>query len=351
MTTDFDFHSIVGFRLQSGSAAANGFYHEELAAHLGQPAQGVPMVELNWRDSWLPRRPGPGYRLQVHKRLARWYYRIAVNRDSATIDCAGNRTSIPMAWHMLVEPAMRYLASGRDAIMLHGASIVLDGRCLVFTGTGGTGKTTTSSLLLRHGPEWELHSDDFVFLRPDGTSRALGTRAHAYLDLLKWLPELRSRLTARERARLAVFGWLRRLSGNRIRWPMRLSLDRLWPGRALSMQARLGAVVMLKTRGGEQVALRRITPDHEVIQELLDMNFFEARYFRSLTRAYLGAQQAEAEMAIWRQQEKQVLTETLQRVPVYRLNLPVGLQSDGGRVQGLLDQLAAAVTGDAGVAG
>jgi hypothetical protein len=107
------------------------------------------------------------------------------------------------------------------------------------------------------------------------------------------------------------------------------------------MRARLGAVVMLRVRGGERLEIHRLTPDEALIQEILEMNFFEARYFRSLTRRYLGEQQAESEMRIWREQERQVLIELFRHAPVYRLRIPVGFGEDTGSARELLSELSA----------
>lgn len=334
----FDFHSIVGLHLDTTDDQAAEFYRSELAAHTGTPAEDVPVVELSWRNSWLPRSPGADYQLQIHKRLARWYFRIALTEGRVTIDCVGNRTAIPLAWHMLVEPSMRYLASMRGSLMLHGAAIVLKDKCLVLTGKGGVGKTSTSSVVLRHDPSWKLHSDDYVFLNGDGLSRAFGTRAHAYLDLLKWLPELRSRLSFRERVQIGFFGWLRRLSGERIKWPMRLEMDRLWPGRELNMRASLGAVVLLGERTSHELSLRRMSAE-ERIPELIEMNFNEAQHFMRLLRRYLGTSAADAMIGEWRGQETRALTEILKEVPVYQLQVPRQLGSNPSLTARLVGEL------------
>jgi hypothetical protein len=338
----FDFHSIVGLQLDTEDVWAAEFYRSELAAHAGDPAEDVPVVDLTWRHSWLPRSPGADYQLQIHKRLARWYFRIGLTASRVTIDCVGNRTAIPLAWHMLVEPSMRYLVSTSGSLMLHGAAIVLADKCLVLTGKGGAGKTSTSSVVLRHDPSWKLHSDDYVFLSRGRISQAFGTRAHAYLDLLRWLPELRSRLSFAEKAQIGLFGWLRRLSGERIKWPMRLQLERLWPGRELSMQAELGAVVLLGERTAHELQIRQL-PAEARIPELIEMNFNEAHHFIQLVRKYLGIQRADAEVEKWRERETRALTEILLDVPVYELQVPRQLGSNSKLTAQLVTELKAVV--------
>lgn len=341
----YDFHSIVGLRLETDSAAAADFYRNELAQHAGEPAAEVPLVELQWNHSWLPRSPGPGYQLQMHKRLARWYYRMELEPKRVILDCAGNRTSIAMAWHMLVEPSMRYLAAGQGCLMLHGAGVVLGERSLVLTGLGGAGKTSTSSVLLRHDPDWTLHSDDYVFLKPGGTSLAFGTRAHAYLDLLKWLPELRSRLTAREQLEIAIFGLVRRFSGDRLKLPVRMPLARMWNGRQLSMQADLGAILLLGERTTGELAMRRLSPKVQAVDALIEMNFGEAAHFVRLARKFLGHQRADEQVARWREQERQVLERILEQVPVFEVHVPTDLGTEPGKVDRLVGELRQLVTG------
>lgn len=325
--------------MHTDGVEAREFYRQELAAHAGRLPDGVPVVELSWRHSWLPQSPGPGYELQTHKRLARWYYRIELGERRVELDCVGNRTAIPMAWHMLVEPCLRYLASMRGNLMLHGAAVVWAGKSLVLTGKGGAGKTSTSSLILRHGPEWKLHSDDYVFLSPDRISHAFGTRAHAYLDLLKWVPGLRSRLSPRERLEIGVFGWLRRLSRERIKLPLRLPLQRLWPGRELNMVADLGALMLLGERTDGELDFRRLNADGGAADALIEMNFDEAQHFIRLARKYLGRQRADSEVADWRAREHRALSGILLEVPAYLLRVPSELGSDPGAADRLVTEL------------
>lgn len=337
--SDFTFHDIVGFRLHTNGAEASEFYRRELSAHAGRPAEGVPVVELNWRHSWLPRSPGPGYQLQMHKLLARWHYRMALEGEQVKLDCVGNRTAIAMAWHMLVEPCLRYLASARGFLMLHGAAAVFDGVSLVLTGKGGAGKTSTSSLILHHGPQWKLHSDDYVFLGPNGTSRSLRTRAHAYLDLLNWLPGLWSRLSIREKAEISLFGWVRKITRDRIKLPLRLPLERLWAGRELSMAAELGAILLLGERTAGEFHIRRLSAEGDAARALIEMNFSEAQHFIRLARRYLGEQRADSEVAKWREREVRALTEILRKVPVYELRVPSNIGSEPAAAERLVTEL------------
>ena len=65
-----------------------------------------------------------------------------------------------------------YLAFHRGGLLFHAAGILVDGKVFLFTGEGGSGKSTVVSL----SPDGLALNDDLVVLRPDGQGwRAYGT--------------------------------------------------------------------------------------------------------------------------------------------------------------------------------
>lgn len=338
---EFNFHEIVGLRLHTEAPDAADFYRAELAAHLGAPSAGLPMVDLRWRRSWLPRSPGSDYRLHVHKALGRWHYRIALHREAVELDIVGNGLALPLTWHMLVLPSLRYLAAWQEALMLHAAAVVRHGSSLILTGPGGAGKTSTSSLLLRQGSEWQLHADDYLFLGPGLRSHALITRSHAYSDLLRWLPELRPRLTASEMLRLRLFGWVRKASGERLKWPIRLEAARLWPTREVAQSAKLGGILLIASRSGSELSVRHVESAGQTAVDLLDMNFHEARHFVRLLRKAMEPDQAQQAIDEWRAAELTGLERIVQLAPVYVLRLPQRPAEDGMLGRRLAESLKA----------
>lgn len=328
MNYEFNFHDLVGLRLETENADAAEFFRAELSAHTGAVGDGLPRVELRWRHASLPRSPGPDYQQQVHKRLAHWHYRMELRDRTVEIDCVGNQLAVPMAWHMLVHPSMSFLVANQGNLMLHAAAVVREGKSLILTGKGGVGKTTTSSLLLRDGADWKLHADDYVFLEPGSRSYSYATRAHAYVDLLRWLPGLRSKLTKAELLRLLFFGSIRALSGGRVKWPVRLEATRLWPDREMAHSARVGAILLVGERTEGAVRLRRLGPSDDPAGELLEVNFKERQHFSRLLRRFLGEPAADRILSDWRRRERGLLDRVVAENAVFELRIPKRASSD-----------------------
>jgi hypothetical protein len=216
---------------------------------------------------------------------------------------------------------LRYLVSYRDTLMLHAGAVVYRGRSLILTGHGGVGKTTLTSLLLaRGGPEWLVHADDYVFLTTSGESLAYLTRAHIYRSLLGPVPQIKNVLTPAERLRLEVYWRLRTLAS--IKLPVRIPLARLWPGRPVAEKAVPAGLVVLERGDVSQPVLRQLPPEQAPIDDLLAMNFGEARHYLDLVGKCLPAAEWQSLAADWRQREKIVLQQVVQRIPVYSLTIP-----------------------------
>lgn len=65
----------------------------------------------------------------------------------------------------------------RGALEMHSSVVINDGRGYLFLGRSGTGKSTHSSLWMKHIPGTELLNDDNPILRlmPDGSARVFGS--------------------------------------------------------------------------------------------------------------------------------------------------------------------------------
>lgn len=321
----FSFHNLLGLQVQAEDADVRAFYSDEYAFHRGDPPSDVPLVRMRWGAG------GTGLPSHQHKILARWRSQVELEGREVRIAAFGNRLSIPMVHHMLVHPSLRYLAGQSGLILLHAASVARGGRSLVLTGAGGVGKTTLSTLLLASADrQWRLQGDDYVFLAPGRKTRAYVTRSHLYRNLTDWVPEVRSRLTSAEKRKLAILGRIRQWSRERIKWPVRVSADRLWPGRGVAAEAELAAVVLLQRGSVDEPRLRRADRDEGILESLCEMNFGEARHFIRLIWGAEGWRHPELDE--WRKRERRLLQGLTDGIPFYWLELPSGnVRSEGLR--------------------
>ena len=320
-TREYNFHGLVGFRLETSESYAKDFFQAEFSHHDVESSPPVRGVSLQWNHSPIPVKPRGEYSFHMHKILARWFYRLEFSEEKITIAAQGNRIALHMVHHMLVHPSLRYLCSYDGSLLLHGAGVVRNNRSLVLTGPGGAGKTTSSSILLdAGGTDWGLHADDYVFLDHAGVSYGYLTRSHLYSGLLKWVTDLGERLTRREKIQLSLFGNIRRWSGNAVKWPVRITPQRMWPGRQYSPQARVAGVLILE-RGQGELDLELLEPHQVPVESLLTMNFFEARHFIRLVKKNLP-DLSESWLDDWRTRERTLLERMTRTLPFYRLTVP-----------------------------
>ena len=335
----YNFHGLVGLRVRTDSSFAADYFAAEYGPAAGAIAAELPSVVLRWMDSSLPRRPGPDYRLKIHKGLARWFYRIRLEPQEILIEAAGNRTAVPMVHHMLVHGCLRYLCSAQDAMMLHAAALAQGGRSLVIAGSGGVGKTTVSSILLdQGGPGWELHADDYVFLSSAADTHLYPSRAHLYADYLKAVPSVTNKLSARQRAHLNAFGTVRRVSGDRIKWPLRVEPEVLWPDRASTSHAQLKALLLLESSRAEEVNLEPISDSAALVDRLLQVNFYEARHTIELIEGFRSHPEY---LEAWQSRERETLQRALDNAPAYRLSLPPTASIERTKLVSIFQQLVA----------
>jgi hypothetical protein len=320
----FNYHDLVGIKITTDDPRAAQFYAEECQRHrVDLLADRIPHVDLIFHRL----RGGVpyGFTWHTHKLVARWAYRISIASDKVTIEAYGNTPAIPMIHHMLVHHSLRYLASCQKVLMLHAGAVAYRGHSLILTGQGGVGKTTLTSLILsKGGAEWAVHADDYVFLTPAGESLAYLTRAHVYRSLFGPVPEIKRVLTVKERLRVEIWWRFRTWLG--IKWPVRVPLNRLWPEHPLAMCARPAGLVILQREDVSQPVLHRLAADEVPIDDLLKMNFNEARHYLDLTRPCLPAVEWQALVDDWRQREKDILEQFVQSTPVYKLGIPAQVE-------------------------
>ncbi len=343
----FQFHNIATVCVESDSPFTRAFFEAEYGYHrTKQPTENLPHVSLDFRqDSKAPQ----AFTQHNHKLLARWGYHLTIKPGDIEIRVYGNRAAVSMIHHMLVHPSLRCLAANSGSLLLHAGAVAKNNKSLVFTGKGGAGKTTTTSLILAADQGWQIHADDYVFLQdnpvdssnPAGNilSRAYVTRSHLYRDLQNWVPAVRTRLTAWERVRLEFFGALRKYTREGIKWPVRLSPERLWPGISIADTAVPVGLILLERADIPHPELFPIQNLDQTTEDLLEMNFGEARHFLSLLKK-AGALDADW-LKEWKATEHSLLANLVRKIPVYRLVLPYSQSASGTQASLLpvLDQL------------
>lgn len=311
----FQFRNTATVEVWSDAPFVRSFFSVEYAFHrLDTSPAGLPLVFLDFRlDSAAPE----NFTHYNHKVLARWDYRIGLQPGRVEIVVYGNRFAVPLVHHMLLHPSMRWLAAGGGTLLLHAGAVVKNGKSVIFTGEGGTGKTTITSLALANGG-WQVHADDYVFLRPGRVSQAYVTRSHLYLNLLRWVPQVAARLMPWERVQLEVLGRLRAWSREQIKWPVRIPPGRLWPDAPIAPEATPAAIVLLER--GDAPGLIPVDDLTGVADALVKMNFGEMRHFLMLLEKSRNLDQSW--LKVWRESETALLTKLVAEIPVYRLVLP-----------------------------
>jgi hypothetical protein len=319
----FNFHNLLGVQIESDDPTALEFFKSEYRTSAAPLPSNTKLIRLKWTRSLSLKPSDMDFHFQKHKIFARWSYRIAWDEVGLSIEAVGNTFALPMVHHMLVHPGLRYLCTQKGALMLHGSAVVFQDQSLVFTGAGGAGKTTISSLLLKHGgKDWKLHADDYVFLKEGSQSFSYLTRSHLYRNQIGWIPAIKTMLSTRERLHLEFFGRLREITQDGIKWPLRIEASRLWPDHDVASHASLGAVILLSQGNLDQPSLKRIDITEQVVEDLLKVNFHEARHFIQLIRRDFGNEDFKHWLQNWREGERILLNRILRETALYRLELP-----------------------------
>jgi len=321
----FNFHDLVTAEVTTDRQEDRAFFEAEYRYHLVESTPpGLPGVTLRFRRGPGLSRLPQGYTFHQHKLLARWGYCMRLGDERIELDVIGNQLAVPMVHHMLLHPSLRYLSARRGVLLLHAGAVTHRGRSLIFTGQGGAGKTTITSLVLAGGgADWSPHGDDYIFIGPGPQSLAYMTRSHLYRDLLRWVPEVAKRLSRSERARVEFFSSIRRWSGDRLKWAVRLPIERLWPGRELERSAEPVAIILLeRDPSAQHPHLSPLETGELPLDELIAMNFYEARYFLKLLQKCRAIADFPAWLQAWQERERALLGERLQEIPAYRLKLP-----------------------------
>ncbi len=314
---EFNFHNIAGASITCDSVFANDFFQDEYRYHTtSDDISALPTVELSY---YLNKKIPASFTHYRHKLLANLGFDCELSDTEVSLSIYGNRMAVPIAHHMLLHSGIRWLAANNSAILLHAGAVAKNNKSVIFSGMGGAGKTTTTSLILSANDGWQIHADDYIFLK-DSQSKAYVTRSHLYRDLLSWVPEVGVRLTPWERIKLEFLGEIRKRTMEGIKWPVRLSANRLWPNTKIADTATPAAILLLERDQISKPELVEITNKELAVEELIEMNFYEARHFISLMKK--SGKYSESWFKKWYSLEKDQLKQILSTIPVYKFVLP-----------------------------
>jgi len=321
-TLFFNFHDLVGIRIETGDEQAIKFFREEYKSYLtAELSPALPRIDLVFERKNSQKTHG-NLTSHTHKFLARWDYKIDFKEKGIEITAFGNGFAIAMIHHMLLHPSLRYLVSLQGVLMLHAGAIVHNGYSWLFTGYGGAGKTTTVSLLLKKlGKGKALHADDYVFISPGEKTFSYLTRAHLYLNLLSWLPELKEKLTAGEKMQLWLLGKTRQWTREGLKWPLRMSLERMWDGYEPVSEAIPAGIIWLERAEEKKSSIAPFTPKSQDVDKLAEMNFYEARHFLALVKKSNAVTDFEGWLTDWKSREKALLMRSVEATPSYLLKI------------------------------
>lgn len=316
-TSTFNFHHFVQASVTCEGAFAEQFFLDEYRYHYvaSTPAQ-LPTVNLKYI---LNKNIPLGYTHYRHKMLAKLGFDIQLSPETIDLSIYGNNIAVPIAHHMLLHSSIRNLTANTGGLLLHAGSVAKNGKSIIFSGKGGAGKTTTTSLVLSSNDGWQVHADDYVFLKNE-QSLAYVTRSHLYKDLLSWVPEVGPRLTTWEKVRLEVLGQIRRHTQEGIKWPVRLSSSRLWPNVQICDSAKPAAILLLERQDVSAPSLNIEKDLEKAAEELIDMNFYEARHFIGLLEK--AGKLSGAWLQEWKAKERANLLTSLAAIPVYHFVMP-----------------------------
>jgi hypothetical protein len=112
--------------------------------------------------------------------------------------------------------------------------------------------------------------------------------------------------------------------------PVRVSSGRLWEGYEIKDRAKLGALIILERAPIAEVEFSQLSGGEIPVDELLRMNFTEARHFIRLVQPFSGQGFDRGWLEEWKERESDLLRSYSRRSPVYRLRLPQDVSRKDG---------------------
>lgn len=320
----FNFHNFIGVSLRSRSARVLDFVrHEFKFFQVEQLEPEMPVVSIQFESRLFPGRSRVGFTRYVHKGLMRWDYTIAFSEDRIDIDVVCDPIAIPLVFHFLIEPAMRYLAAQRGTLMMHASCVSLHSESFVFVGGRSGGKTSVALGILQPGNQgWKMQGDDKVFLTGKGQTFSYLTRPQlGHSNTIQEVPGLRDRLSITAVWQVRLFSLVRRVTRDRLKGAYRLALE--GPSVAIHPSAaQAKALLFLAYQSKMHPAVLTIAPSSENVERLMTINAVEVNMFRTLVRKSGCVPDYDVWWQTWQAAERRTLENWIGHVPVYTVSLP-----------------------------
>ena len=259
------------------------------------------------------------YARERHK-VARWEFAFTPPaQGTITLLFHGGMFSLDFAHHQFIEPLLRYRVCQRGVVLVGGGSVVKDGRAVLVSGLGQTGKTALTLRQVIDG--WRFQSDDMTFLSSRGETYSYPRRLHVTDHMFAICPAAMRQLPTVHK--LSIKGKKLVYQGSFRYGELQeaVTMNQLVPGAAIEKTARLSAVVVLVAVPGTSLGPPRRLGRNELLDRLMAINGIECRAFIDVLWACHATGKA-VSPAQWWQAERALLEQAVAGVPGFEVGVP-----------------------------
>jgi hypothetical protein len=219
-----------------------------------------------------------------------------------------------------LEPLLRHRMLDAGAAMVHGCTVVQNGKATLFAGGTGVGKTTLALAQAIDGGV--VLGDNWIVVTPDGRARTLPRRIRLYGDLPRANPEAYRRLPPAARRRLTTVGLISRLSFGYANLPVRLAREEVAPNSPpVSDVFPLGSAFALLPHNGSVLAEPRPLLLEELLTHVQAINHEEGERLAAAIEPYLAAR-PDSRFHTIAERERAILTGAFESLPAFELMVP-----------------------------
>jgi hypothetical protein len=253
-------------------------------------------------------------------KVARWEFAFTpLAERTVKLVFDGGVFSLDFAHHQFVEPLLRYRVCERDVVLVGGGSVVKDGRAVLVSGLGQTGKTALTVRQVLSG--WNFQSDDMTFVSSLGETYSYPRRLHITDHMFAVCPSAMRRLPIAQKLSIKSKKLIYEGSLRYGELQEAVTINQLVPRAAIEPTARLSAVLVLVAVPGTALRRPRRLKHTELLDRLMAINGLECRAFTDVLWACHASGKA-VSPAQWWQTERALLERALDRVPGFEVEVP-----------------------------